>query len=284
MIQLAYGTYGLATIPLDEAIAAVAATGYDGLELTLADGYPGVSTRLTKAEGAAIRGKLERAGLDLVAVMLKAIVLTTGDRRGMEADELRAAIQSARHAGAGDAAVVTFTMGGATGEWPARRQELVDRLMVLGEVAVAEGGLLAVEPHARGLIDSVERAAWLIEAVAHPAIRLNFDVSHYALPGVAFDLDAAVAKLLPVSVHTHVKDSVATADGFRFVLPGEGAFDFAAYFAALERAGWRRPVTVEVSAMVFNAAGYQPLEAMRACFAALNPARAGGRPKSSASA
>jgi len=274
MIDLAYGTYGLAGVPLDEAISAIAVTGYDGVELTLADGYPGVAPRLTREAGADIRDRIARASLSLVGVLTRTIVLDTGERQGMSDDEVRGFIESARLCGASDDPVVTFTMGGAEAEWPARRVELADRLHALGDVAAEEGGVLAVEPHARGLIDSVERAAWLMQAVDHPAIRLNFDVSHYALPGAPFDLDGAVAALLPFSVHAHVKDSVpAEGGGFRFVLPGEGGFDYAAYFAALERAGWDRPVTVEVSAMVFNAAGYQALPAMKNCFAVLDRAR-----------
>lgn len=276
MIPLAYGTYGLAGMPLDEAIAAIAATGYDGLELTLADGYPGVAARLTARAGADIGQRIRRTELDLVAVLTRTIVLDTGDRKGMGDDELRGFLESARFCGAATP-VVTFTMGGTTEEWPSRRVELADRLQSLGDVAAAEGGVLAVEPHARGLIDSVERAEWLVREVAHRAVRLNFDVSHYALPGAPFDLDAAVAALLSWSVHAHVKDSVpADGAGFRFVLPGEGGFDYAAYFAALDRAGWHRPVTVEVSAMVSSAPAYQPLAAMKACFTALDQARRTG--------
>lgn len=77
--------------------------------------------------------------------------------------------------------------------------------------------------HARGLIDSVPRAEWLMRAVDHPAVRLNFDVSHYALPGTTLDLEDAVRRLLPLSVHAHVKDSIAKGASFCFVLPGQSA-------------------------------------------------------------
>jgi inosose dehydratase len=188
-----------------------------------------------------------------------------------EAD-LRDLIVSARNCGA-TAPIITFTMGGARAEWPERRSELVDRLAVLGDLAAAEGAILAVEPHARGLIDSVDRAEWLMHTVDQPAVRLNFDASHYALPGVAFDLADAVGRLLPWSVHAHIKDSIGEGDGFRFVLPGDGPFDLAAYFAALERAGWTRPVTVEVSAMVFNRPGYDPFDAVNRTYETLDAAR-----------
>jgi inosose dehydratase len=274
MIPLAYGTYGLGAVPLETAIPAIAEAGYDGIELTLAEGYPGVGTRMGAAEGAAVRDLIRRAGLVLTAFLAKATVLGSADRQGMCEDDLRDLVSSARHCGAA-APIVTFTMGGAHAEWPARRDELIDRLAVLGAVAEAEGAVLAVEPHARGLIDSIERAEWLMRTLDSPAVRLNFDVSHYALPGVAFDLGEAIRRLLPYAVHAHIKDSIAEGEGFRFVLPGEGPYDLGAYFAALERAGWTHAVTVEVSAMVFGRPGYEPLAAIGRTYAALDAARRG---------
>ena len=273
MIPLAYGTYGLGAIPLDAAIPVVAAAGFDAVELTLADGYPGVSRLVGAADGAAIRQRIADAGLELTAFLAKDTVLPGADRAGLDDDTLSALIQSAHHCGAGEDAIITFTMGGARAEWPARNEELVGRLRRLGDIAAREGAVLAVEPHARGLIDSVDRAVWLMQTVDHLAIRLNFDISHYALPGIEFDLEDAAARLLPYAVHAHIKDSVPTESGFRFVLPGAGSLDLGDYFAVLGRHSWNRPVTVEVSAMVFNAAGYDPLDAIRASFSALDAAR-----------
>lgn len=278
MIPLAYGTYGLGTIPLDTAIPAIAAAGFDAVELTLADGYPGVARQVGSADGGAIRRRIADAGLGLTAFLAKDTVLSSADRAGMDDATLSALIQSAHHCGAGDDAVITFTMGGARAEWPARNEQLVERLRQLGDIATREGAVLAVEPHAKGLIDAVDRAVWLMQTVDHPAVRLNFDISHYALPGVEFDLEDAATRLLPYAVHAHIKDSVPTEGGFRFVLPGAGSLDLGQYFAVLGRHGWDRPVTVEVSAMVFNAPGYDPLDAIRTSFSALDAARREGIP------
>ena len=276
MILLAYFTYGLGAVELDIAIPAIARAGYDAIELTLADGYPGVARRLDAESGAAIRHRIDNAGLALTAFLIKDTVLPVSDRAGMADDMLRTLIQSAHHCGAGSDAAITFTMGGAHAEWPARNEELVTRLRQLGDIAAREGAILAVEPHARGLIDSVDRAVWLMQTVDHPEIRLNFDISHYALPGVAFDLEDAATRLLPYAVHAHIKDSLPAETGFRFVLPGEGRLDLAHYFAGLAARGWTRPVTVEVSAMVFNTVGYDPLAAIETTFSALDAARREG--------
>ena len=275
MIKLAYGTYGLGAVGLDTAIPAIARAGYDAIELTLAEGYPGVSRRVDAEDGASIRRLIADAGLDLTAFLVRDTVLSSADRVGMDDGTLRALIRSAHHCGADDRAIITFTMGGADAEWPARNAELVERLWQLGDIAAGEGAVLAVEPHVRGLIDSVDRAVWLMQTVDHPAIRLNFDISHYALPGAAFDLEDAATRLLPYAVHTHIKDSLPAGNGFRFVLPGQGPLDLANYFAVLAAHGWTRPVTVEVSAMVFNASGYRPLDAIRTTYSVLDAARRG---------
>ncbi len=276
MIGLAYGTYGLGKVPLETAIPAIAAAGFEALELTLADGYPGVSRRVGASDGAAIARRVADAGLSLIAFLAKDTVLPGTDRAGVDDATLSDLIQSAHNCGGGDETVLTFTMGGMRAEWPARKAELAERLRQLGDIAAREGAVLAVEPHANGLIDSVDRAVWLMQALDHPAIRLNFDISHYALPGAAFDLEDAASRLLPYAVHAHIKDSVPTEQGFRFVLPGAGALDLAQYFAVLGRRGWSRPVTVEVSAMVFNAPGYDPIDAIGTSFSALDAARREG--------
>jgi len=273
MIALAYGTYGMADISPQEAIDHIAAAGYAGVELTLADGYRDAAPRLDPAIARAIRERLSATGLGLVAILSRINVMGSPAEHAGNLGVLDEQAASGQACGAGDGAVITFTMGGKSSDWLDQRNELADRLAALGARAAANGTVLAVEPHVGGLVDSAERAAWLIDRVSNDRVRLNFDISHFSVPGLQYRTDELVDGLAPLAVHAHVKDSVATEDGFRFVLPGEGAFDYAAYFAAMERAGWTGPVTVEVSAMVSRRPGYDPLAAMRTSFAALDRAR-----------
>ena len=67
----------------------------------------------------------------------------------------------------------------------------------------------------------------------------------------------------------HVKDTAGDARKAQFLLPGEGRTDYAYYSALLRKANWSGPVVVEVSAMVFNKPGYNPVAAAKKCFAAL---------------
>jgi sugar phosphate isomerase/epimerase len=189
-------------------------------------------------------------------------------------EQLREIIASGRALSPSEPLVVTFTMGGRTGTWPLGGAELVEELGALGAIAAAEGALLAVEAHVGGLIDRPDRLRWLIEQVGLDSVRINFDISHFTLPGTDYDTIGLIRELLPLAVHAHVKDSIPTAEGFRFVLPGSGSFDYTQYFAGLTESGWQRPVTVEVSAMVFGQPDYDPVEATKSSFRALADARA----------
>ena len=166
----------------------------------------------------------------------------------------------------------TFTMGGKSADWEGERDVLVRRLAGLGDVAAEMGCQLAVEPHVGGLVDRPERAVWLMRTLDHPYVRLNFDISHFALAG--YGLADTVPVLLPWAVHAHVKNLRRDGDAFTFLLPGEGDFDYPAYFSAMARHGWSGHVTVEVSAMVSRRPGYDPLAAVTYCHGVLTAALA----------
>jgi sugar phosphate isomerase/epimerase len=274
VIPLAYGTYGLPEFSPWESIDWIAATGYSGVELTLADGYQNAGTRLTVEESRKTRERLDATGLSLVGVLAKLEVIARDGRPTTAVREtLRDVISSGMSLAPVSPLVVTFTMGGQSASWPGGSTELVDELGELGSIAAAEGAVLAVEAHVGGLVDRPERLRWLIEQVGLESVRINFDISHFTLPGVRYDIDRLIEELLPLAVHAHVKDSLPVGDGFRFVLPGAGSFDYRHYFDGLLAAGWHRPVTVEVSAMVFTRHDYRPLQAMQDSFNALLDAR-----------
>lgn len=284
MIPLAYGTYGLARFSPWESIDRIAAVGYTGVELTLADGYRNAGTRLAPDETRKTKERLQATGLTLVGVLARLDVIGRDGRAVQEnRDVLREVISSGLSLEPDRPLVVTFTMGGQEAMWPQKRTELADELGELGSIAAAEGAVLAVEAHVGGLIDRPERVQWLIEQVGRESVRINFDISHFTLPGMQYETADLIRELLPLAVHAHVKDSVPTKDGFRFVLPGSGSFDYREYFSGLIESGWQRPVTVEVSAMVFNGDDYDPDRAMERSFHALSDALARAKEPANAS-
>jgi sugar phosphate isomerase/epimerase len=115
--------------------------------------------------------------------------------------------------------------------------------------------------------------------VNSPALGLNFDISHFAVQGMP--LQETVAALAPHAIHTHVKDGRMEGGKVKFLLPGEGGFDYVAYFGAMDKAGWRGCITVEVSGMIFNQPGYDPWKAAEFCWKTLSSARSTAlRPRS----
>jgi inosose dehydratase len=117
-------------------------------------------------------------------------------------------------------------------------------------------------------VQNPERILWLLRAADSPWIKLAYDFSHFQLQSLA--LDDTLTAMLPQTRFIHVKDGRMTAEGkVEFLLPGEGATDYGAYFQKLHALGYRGDVVVEVSAMVFKQPGYDPRAAAQKSYAAL---------------
>ena len=72
---------------------------------------------------------------------------------------------------------------------------------------------------------------------------------------------------------------VSDPDGkVKFLLPGEGDFDYPAYFREMAQAGYTGCITAEVSAQIFNQPGYDPWPAARFCLETLRNARETAHP------
>ena len=139
--------------------------------------------------------------------------------------------------------------------------------------AAAKGGIiLAVKAHVGSAVNSPERLLWLLQKVDSQSVKVAYDYSHFKVQGI--DLEDSVKALLPHTRFIHVKDVSGDAKKFRFLLPGEGDTDYAAYFRLLKECGYNGPVVVEVSAQVFNKPGYDPVDAAKKCYAALSAAMA----------
>src|SRR5262245_61173327 len=68
-ITLGFSLYGMAALPVPEAIAATARIGYDDVEMACLVGYPGDSDQLDSAARAQIRKALEKHRLRISAFM-----------------------------------------------------------------------------------------------------------------------------------------------------------------------------------------------------------------------
>ena len=145
---------------------------------------------------------------------------------------------------------VTFNMGGES--WERDREGLVANLADMAVIAESAGAIIAVKAHFGTMVRTPAQAEWVMQAVDHPRIRLNYDLSHFSLAG--FDLKESLGLLLPWISYIHVKDAEFDAAGqSRFLLPGAGKTNYAEYFAAVARQGSVRGCAAEISGMVFKA-------------------------------
>ena len=270
-MKIAYGTYGMPNLLPEVALPAIADIGYEGVEIAIGPSYPTHPDKLDGPARKRVRELLSANRLEVPALMLQVNVLTDDPaehRRNLE--ELRKAANLARDLHPASPPVITFTMGGQRDRYEEQRQVLADRLGEYAEVATEEGVVLAVEPHVSGAIDRPERAVWLIETVNSPTVRLNFDISHFDLIGLT--IDECVTPLVPLSVHTHVKDGRMVEGKVQFLLPGEGDFDYVAYLRAMKAAGWTGFICVEISGQIWSRDDYDPIAAARQSYAALREA------------
>jgi inosose dehydratase len=160
----------------------------------------------------------------------------------------------------------------------------VDRLGELAEYAQQRGVVICVEPHVAAALDTVDRAEWLVKKVASPAVRLDFDVSHFEVVGVP--TDQSVARLVPLAGAAEIKDQqyrfldagplaedwlvpgngagrATTADGrpveYQFLLAGEGTFDLPGYLKLMQAQGFDEPIAFEASVQCQARPGYDAL-------------------------
>jgi 3-dehydroshikimate dehydratase len=126
------------------------------------------------------------------------------------------------------------------------RRRVVDRLRGACQRLAERGLLLLVEIHPSTLADNVSSTLRLLAEVAHPALRVNFDVLHVWEGGD--EPNRGLSRLAPHVSHFHLKNvssrerldvfapaNVYSAAGSRRGMVGlfEGAFDYRTFLADL---------------------------------------------------
>jgi sugar phosphate isomerase/epimerase len=249
------------TTPIDEAVRHCAALGYDGLELTIIPGWPTDANTMSAEERRRIRRLYDDAGLELCGISGNVGQLL-GDPSDASADEARfrdyldfaAEIQQP-----GECLIVTTVSGGVPGEWDARKQQFAEVAGRLSEYAHERGVRVGVEPHCGHALRTPDDAVWLVEQVDSPGMTIHFDISHFNVQGIP--MEDSVAKLTPISMHTHVKDERGIFPDHEFLIPGEGEMDYRRYLRLMDDAGYHGHIVIEISLMVQRRPGYDALAA-----------------------
>ena len=257
-MRISYCTWGMRTVGIEELVPAIAGIGYHGIELAVT---PGMPTELYSLDGAAkarISQLLDEHNLALSAVAghtsmceLDPDVNEANMRRLRETIDLAAELRQE-----GEQPIVASLVGGKEELWHTLKELLAERVYALGEYAASRGVILGVEPHCGTALYLPDKVTWLMEAVDHPAVRVNFDISHFDIRGIG--MDECVPQMVPWSAHTHVKDQRGIYPNHEFLTPGSGPFDFTHYLTLMHVAGYDGFIGMEVSVMVQRKAGYDP--------------------------
>ena len=257
-MRIGYCSWGMMKVDIEEVVPAVAKLGYHGLELAVTPRWPTALELLDKTKRRRIAELLSEYNLVLTGVAGHTS-MCEDDAEQNEANmrRLRDSIDlTAQLKQQDEPAIMASLIGGKEDEWDAKKNLIAERVRALGDYAAEQDVILAVEPHCGTALDLPERALWLMETLNHPAVRLNFDISHFDIRGIG--IDECVPKMVTWSVSTHVKDQRGMYPQHEFMTPGSGPFDFVHYLTAMHNAGYTGFIGMEVSVMVQRKPGYDP--------------------------
>jgi sugar phosphate isomerase/epimerase len=278
---LGFSCYGMKTLPVSEAINHIAKIGYKGVELSLIPGFETDPTQMNKAKRAAIRKQIGALGLTLSSVQdcLQLAEPNAMTKLGYDIDysqaenleRIRMAAAMAHELPPGAPAVIESPVGGTAGTWEQVKRGMADRLGEWAKALESLKTVLAIKGFVGTPMDTPEKMLWILEQVNNsPWIRVGYDYAHFKLLGL--DMRKTIMQLGSRTAFIHVKDSVGTAEKFRFMLPGDsGEINYKEYAQALRDVGYHGPVVVEVSAHVSSQPGYDPVEGAKHSWENLSP-------------
>ncbi|MFO0811191.1 MAG: sugar phosphate isomerase/epimerase [Gemmataceae bacterium] len=265
---LSIGTYSLKTMSLADAVTLVADTGYDGIEFAVMPGLAADPATLAADDRRDLAKRLADRGLRPTALMENLAPDADAVKHKAQTDRVRAAMALARDLNPKAPPLLQTILGGS-GTFEAKKALFRDRVGDWLKVADDIGVVLAVKPHRGGAFSRPAEAVWLIDQLGgSKRLRMVYDYSHYAFTDMT--LEGSVQTSLPVLAHVAVKDPLKQGDKVAFVLPGAGGtVDYPKLFSLLNAGGYRGDICCEVSSMVWNKAGYDPVAAAKVCYKAI---------------
>jgi sugar phosphate isomerase/epimerase len=266
---LAFGTYGMKTLTIEESLKTIAKIGYDGVEPSLIAGWPTDPATMSAADRKSFRRLIDDTGLTVPAMLESLPLVGTPQSVSANLERVKRAVDLGNEWFPNHPPIVETILGGKTAQWDQVKGRMVDELKQWAKVAENGRTTICFKPHAGDAVQSAERALWLLQKVGSPRLRIVYDYSHFYVEG--FPLEASLRQLFADTSLIVVKDSEGTPAKHNFLLPGDGKTDYPAYFRLLKELGYRGSVVVEVSAMIHRMPDYQPIPTAKLCYARLAP-------------
>ena len=259
---LGFSTYGMKGLKTLQAVAALEEIGYDSVELTVREGWDADSAKLNKKQRDDLRKRLADSSLLLTSFM-EHVAPTDAKKLAHDIERLKMGTELAHDLAPETPPLIQTTLG--NGNFAQMRKQLRDRLGEWVRIAEASGITIAIKPHRGGVVSKPSEAVWLLEQLGNPQrLGMVYDYSHYIFRDLP--MGDTIRTALPHTAHIAVKDAVQQNGRVVFKLPGEvGTIDFPALIRLFYAGGYVGDINCEVSGMVWNRKGYDPVAAARAC-------------------
>ena len=244
-MRLAFYTYSYTDkldMAIEPALEKIAATGYDGIDISGTHGPSADPHSITPALRELTRGAADRIGLSIEAIITHA---TLADSLFTDTSlDLKGSVDLALDTGA---PVVVFHMGGPEDD-PEKRAEawrrVVDTLKESLEYATPRNVKLAVDGVWHGwLTDTPEAFLQMHDEVGSPDFGINFDPCYLTLLGL--DPVAIAQQWQSRIFHAHLKDHVGTYPDYKHTIPGQGDIDYPRIVKGLQDIGFAEAISIE---------------------------------------
>lgn len=269
-MTLGFSTYGMATIKTEDAIMALAKIGYDAVELNIWPGRDADAATISSERARSIGRLLKHWGIKPSALMESLKVEQDPAKHKAVLERLRRAADLAHALSPQSPPLVETTLGG--GKWEEVKELYQSRLADWAELGREMKTVMTIKPHRFGAMSRPSHAVDLIRALGDPKwLRMAYDFSHYAHRDMT--VEDTVRTALPYTSFVAVKDTVMVNGKARFVLPGQsGQIDYARLLKLFHTGGYRGDINCEISGMVSNQKGYDPIATAEQCYANIAPA------------
>jgi sugar phosphate isomerase/epimerase len=259
---LGFSTYGMKGLKTRQALSVLEEIGYDSLELTVREGWDADSAKLNEKQRGELRKRLVDSPLRLTSLM-EHVSPTDGTKQSYALGRLKMGARLAHDLAPNAPPLIQTTLG--SGKFVDVRKQLIDRLGEWVQIADDFGITIAIKPHRGGVISKPSEAVWLLEQLGNPKrLRMVYDYSHYIFRDLS--LGDTIRAALPHTAYIAVKDAVQENGRVVFKLPGEaGTIDFSTLIRLFYAGGYVGDFNCEVSGMVWNRRGYDPVVAARTC-------------------
>lgn len=262
-VKLHLGTYGMQSLELDRAIAAIRQIGYDGVELCLMPGWPSEPAKLDSAA----RRRIRDTGFPVPTMIEAFNTLVPDSAHAQTLHRIRAAAALAHDISPRKPPILQTVLGGKPSEWEDVKHKMAARLADWARVAAETKIPLAVKSHIGSASNTPEKLIWLLDQVNNPALSGIYDYGHFQL--LDLPLRGTLETLLPRSSFLTVKDGRLANGAPQFLLPGDGTIDYKEYFAILAEKRFQGWILVEISRQLQTQPGYDPLAAARRSYSNL---------------